>query len=167
MQSVERNQRHADREAREARIAALALEAENAAHVAAAAPNDQGAQRAAAAAQAAAVAAQLPENIIEEDEFLDPTENLAERFARTDIKIPPMDTLKPIEIPKPGYFDGGANPTITLEQFLCSTEQYLRVANVKSASLQVYVAGGLLAGNALAWYQAAMQSTDPQSSSKT
>ena len=162
MQSVDRQQRAIEREHRAAQLAQVA---EAAARHAADMPGDIGAQDAAEHAHAAAQEARneiRPPRIIEnEQEFHDPMENLADRLAQAAVNGPPPNGLKSIDIPKPTSFDGALQPSIPLDQFLHSTEAYLRIGNIKNPDLQVYVAGGLLTGVAQKWYQAAMQSPDP------
>ena len=93
-----------------------------------------------------------------------PTENLAHQFAGMKVDPPAplvMDTLRALELPKPPMFDGRGEYHL-MEQFLYAVEAYLGVGQITRADTQVYIAGGYLLGDALSWFQAAQQSSDPK-----
>ena len=62
------------------------------------------------------------------------------------------NSMRAIDIPKPSIYDGNGS-TFALDQWMFAVEGYLLMGNISQAALQINIAGSLLAGPALTWYQ--------------
>ena len=71
------------------------------------------------------------------------------------------NTLRPIDLPKPPPYDGSGDVNM-LDLWLFQVENYLRIGGIRRVDLQLYIAGGLLQGPALTWYQAAQQTNSAE-----